>query len=41
MNNSVNVPTDPEQQNRDVDNKLRLYGIYNGKFLLERVQVQH
>lgn len=27
MNTSVNVPTNPEQRDRDIDNKLRLYGI--------------
>lgn len=35
MNTSVNVPTNPQQRDADVDNKLRLYGIFqafaNGK----------
>ncbi|KAF8534551.1 hypothetical protein BDD12DRAFT_756011 [Trichophaea hybrida] len=35
MSNSVNVPTNTQQRDRDVENKLRLYGIYtafaNGK----------
>ncbi|KAA8910505.1 hypothetical protein FN846DRAFT_888338 [Sphaerosporella brunnea] len=29
MNPSVNVPANPKQRDRDVESKLRLYGIYN------------
>jgi hypothetical protein len=29
MNPSVNAPTNPTQRDRDIDNKLRLYGIIN------------
>ncbi|PWW79590.1 hypothetical protein C7212DRAFT_170056 [Tuber magnatum] len=30
MNSKVNRPVDPKQRDRDVENKLRLYGIYSG-----------
>ncbi|RPA92756.1 hypothetical protein L873DRAFT_1817174 [Choiromyces venosus 120613-1] len=30
MNSRVNRPVDPKQRDRDVENKLRLYGIYSG-----------
>lgn len=32
MSTTVNVPTNPGQRDHDVENKLRLYGIYEGKF---------
>jgi len=33
MSSKVNRPVDPKQRDRDVDNKLRLYGIYSGMFV--------
>lgn len=33
MNTSVNVPTNPQRRDADVDNKLRLYGIFNGELI--------
>lgn len=29
MNTNVNRPVDPAVRDRDIENKLRLYGIYN------------
>lgn len=30
MSTNVNVPTNVRQREKDIDNKLRLYGIYQG-----------
>lgn len=34
MATKVNVPVDPKVKERDVNNKLQLYGIYSGMFTL-------
>lgn len=33
MATKVNVPVDPKIKERDVNNKLQLYGIYSGMWL--------
>ena len=34
----VNVPTDPKTKERDINNKLQLYGIFTGMCLPQAVE---